>query len=244
MVTATQKGAKPQFYRAFSMKKGVFFSQLNTVSTILEELGLLTGRRHYPRYSGYSASYFRELSYSEIWYQCFDNQLYDFRLTDDSLIQFRINDFKPLDASYLYLECPFFKMLSYEEFAGSYEIGADEEAEYDLIRKYDLYASSPLEKKAWTPIRYDYNPKLYTEGRHPASHIHFGHKSEIRVGTQKILMPLSFLFFVIRQCYPDAWGKFTGKANAQTLCRNVRDLPQDVADDYWNEKDQWEMILV
>jgi len=132
--------------------------------------------------------------------------------------------------------------MSYLDFLASnalnyYEVG-------DSFRvEYEEYLSTCKIKETFTPIRYDFAPSLYTEGRHPASHIHFGHQNEIRVGTKHILRPLSFLLLIIRQHYPNAWQRLIQHEEAVSWCRNVREHLDVIHDVYWNVMDEWEMIL-
>ena len=225
------------------MKHGAFRTQVSQAERILNKLGLYDGKGYWPAYNQYGTSSFDGKNYSEIWQFCFANQLYDFKLSDDSLIQFRANSFVPLDISYSYLECPFYKPISFEKFIEQEIMDADKD-EFDLLREYDFYIATLKKKDVVIPIRYDYNPKLYKAGCHPASHIHFGHNNEIRLGTKKILKPLSFLFFIIRQCYPDIWIQFTHKEEAGNLCRDIRVSLDDIDDEFWNKLDDWEMVLV
>ena len=225
------------------MKQGVFKAQINEAEKILKELGLYSDRRHWPAYNQYGASSFRGKNYLKIWETCFKEQLYDFKLDDDSLIQFRANSFDPLDINYIYLECPLCKLVSFDKFTErEVELAVDKD-EDELLRLYEFYTTMSGKKDAVTPIRYDYSPELYKAGCHPASHVHFGHSSEIRLGAKKILRPLSFLFFVIRQCYPDIWVQFIQKDNADHLCRNIREHLDDIAEECWNRLDNWEMVL-
>ena len=226
------------------MNRGLFAAQVNKAEKILKELELHGERIYSPLYNQYEASFFRGKNYLEIWRSCFDKQLYDLKLSDDSLVQFRANSFAPLDISYLYLECPLRNFVPFERFIELQVVPEEEKDLFALQREYDYYIATLEREDAVTPIRYDYNPELYEEGRHPASHVHFGHSSEIRLGAKKVLRPLSFLFFVIRQCYPDIWVQFIQKDSADHLCRNVREHLDDVAEKCWNKLDNWEMVLV
>ncbi len=226
------------------MKQGGFKAQVSEVEKILGTLGLYGDRCDWPAYHQYGASSFRGKNHLEIWKFYFSNQLYDFKLSDDSLIQFRVDNFRPLDISYLYLECPFDNFVSFDEFIESEEASEEGKDIIALQQEHNYYLDSLEIKDAVTPIRYDYSPNLYKAGRHPASHIHFGHSNEIRLGTKKILRPLSFLFFVIRQCYPDIWVQFTQNDKAEHLCRNIREHLDDISEECWNRLDDWEMVLV
>jgi hypothetical protein len=227
------------------MNLGQFNIQVNVAWDILKKLDLNEARVYHPTYPTNPGSVFRPLGYVETWRRCFREDHYDFQLKDDSLIQFRVESFNPLRMSYVYYECPYSQNISFYEFLqNSFDI---EDGEYRQYQKKDFeeeYYSCLDAKEVYTPIRYDYSPDMYTEGLHPASHIHFGHKSNIRVGTKKILLPISFLCFIIRQVYPVKWQKFIDIPESELLIRNVRDNLTDVEPNYWNRLDSWEMCLI
>jgi hypothetical protein len=225
------------------MNRGLFAAQLNDIEGVLSKLDLLKERNLRPKYEHYAAAYFRKKTCWEIWQACYREQVYDFLLSNDAILQFRFDRSDPLTVSYIFLDCPFSKPLSREAFAAQQLQPDDGEDEFRLMREYDYYLANPEKKESVTPIRYDYNPTIYTPGRHPASHLHIGHANEIRVGMKKILLPLSFTLFVIRQCFPDSWTKFLAFSNAESLCRNIRENPQDVHKDLWGKLDDREMIL-
>lgn len=176
--------------------------------------------------------------------KCYREKLYDFLLIDFSLIQFRYGPTSNA-VSFAYLEAPV-ESIPYQDYLVN-EIGfQDEELEEvgDLFRNdYELAMQDRQFKSTFTPIRYDYEPESYTQSRHPAAHVHFGFGNDIRVCTMKQLRPISFLFFVLRQCYPNSWLEFGSHSTTPTLVRQVRDALEDVAAEYLQERDHWEMIL-
>ena len=222
------------------MNRGLFSTQVNTAWNILKHLELAAKRVYVPDYSE-KASTFRGLTYLDTWKQCIQRQSYNFQLVDNSLIQFQVDNYTPLELRYVFYECPF-ESMSYLDFLDSndlnyYEVGDGFRAEYE-----EYLATCEL-KETFTPIRYDFSPNLYTEGRHPASHIHFGHRNEIRIGTRHILRPLSFLLLIIRQNYPNTWQRLLQHEEATNWCKNVREQLDGIHDTYWNALDEWEMIL-
>jgi hypothetical protein len=223
------------------MNRGHFSAQLNEIERILSEADLLNRRNHAPAYSRYSASDFRQLSYRAIWEKCLDEGVFDFVLSDGSLLQFRAV-FNPLLANYTFYDCPLTPLVSLDEFRDQ-EVSARGEAasEYEILRDYELLSPSP--KDAVLPLRYDYAPRMYTEGRHPASHVHFGHSTQVRVGTTIILRPVSFVLFVLRQMFPDKWDQLCQSPKATVLCRNVRETLDPVNADYLRPRDHLEMYL-
>ncbi len=223
------------------MKQGLFYTQINKAEKLLKTIDLLTERTKFPLYKKFTRSNFDGLTYADIWKKCYLEKIFDFLLTDYSVIQLRCINFKPLEVSYSFIECPYIPIFPLEEFIDQQMITDEESSEYDVIRDYELFL--PELKESVTPIRYDYAPLLYNEGHHPASHIHFGYKNEIRVGTKNILKPLSFVLFIIRQHYPEKWRKFTLQNDAEQLCRNISQNLDLVDDEYWGLIDKWEMIL-
>lgn len=88
------------------MNRGLFAAQLNAISSILTFLELDRNRIWFPQYGEVSASSFRSVSYCGIWKKCLEEDLYDFQLDDGSLLQFRVECFRPFQASYAYYDCP------------------------------------------------------------------------------------------------------------------------------------------
>jgi hypothetical protein len=226
------------------MNLGQFRTQVDTAWDIIRKLELGEDRVYRPVYPANPAPLFRHLTYVEIWKLCFREQYYNFQLKDDSLIQFRVESFNPLCMSYVYYECPYTPVMSFDEFLRDYLEVDDWEDQRYLKRDFEDYYNLSNNKEVITPIRYDYSPQLYNEGLHPASHFHFGHKSSIRVGTKKVLLPVSFICFVLRQAYPEEWQHFVQIEDANIWVRNVRDGLEDVNTEYWNTLDYWEMTLL
>lgn len=223
------------------MNEGLFKAQLNEGWLLLCSLGLDGYRNHFPRYPDNPGALFRRMTYHHTWEMCFAKMFYDFQLFDNSLIQFRIVNGATPSYNYSYYECPYSSM-TYNEFLGTLDASYDESGD-EFRQDYEAYLSSCDLKDAVTPIRYDYNPGQYVEGRHPASHLHLGFFSNIRLSTKKILKPLSFLLLIIRQCYPEVWSRIHERTNADILCRNIRISLEDVSNDYCNPLDLNEMIL-
>ena len=230
---------------------GAFSDQINRAAKLLKQLGMLEAQEYSPD-RNVGASSFRGLTYRETWAKSIQLFAYDFKLVDQSLIYFKKTGNNEHDGvlGFSYLECPI-EVNSYEVFCSEYlEIGPDDDdyedqlAECgDLLRHdYEQYVNT-CETKPVTPIRYDYAPADYMPGRHPASHVHFGFKTDIRVATKRILKPLSFVLFVIRQQYPSDWAKLLEVDAERYYCRSVRKTLDQVHGDYWNEADLQELIL-
>lgn len=224
--------------------EGQFRAQINETERLLKEYDLLKERNYFPDYSACEASRFRGKTYREVWEIYFGEQLYDFVLTDHALFQFR-TDVDRSCLNYVYYEAPY-DVPTYDDFLVE-ECGFSPEELPDigdLFRsEYETSLATSGWKEAFTPLRYDYDPDSYVAGRHPASHIHIGHDNNIRIGTQKLLKPLSFVLFILRQQYPDAWICLLRSESNLDLLRNVRANLSDVDTSFHDDFDKWEMVL-
>ena len=231
--------------------EGEFIDQINRAASLLVELCLLEKQEYSPNRNVGAAS-FRGLSYRETWERTFQLFAYDFVLVDQSLVHFKKTGTNEHNGclGFSYLECPI-EVQTYESFCADWlEVGPlnedyDEQlAECgDLLRKdYEEYVNT-CEAKPVTPIRYDYAPTDYVPGTHPASHVHFGFKNEVRVATERILKPLSFVLLVVRQRYSSEWMKLLEIDADRHRCRAVRRALDEVHEDYWSELDEHELVL-
>lgn len=226
------------------MNEGLFNSQVNVIDKVLNHLGILLERNYFPNYHLCVANRFRNKPYKEVWEICFAEKFYNFLLQDYSLFQFRADFHSPV-YNYCFYESPH-RILAYTDYVQSEFNLSDEELQEigDLLRyDYEGFLSSSEYKEDTTPVRYDYDPLRYLEARHPASHMHMGHNNNIRIRTKKLLKPLSFLEFVLRQYYPEKWIEFLNSDINFLLCRNVRDNLGDINNIYINPLDMWEMVL-
>jgi hypothetical protein len=226
------------------MNEGLFGAQINQIAAVLKQHDMLLDRNHFPDYRGCGVARFQNKSYKEIWEICYAEEYYHFLLQDYSLLQFRA-DFRAPQFHYSFYEPPY-RALSYSDFL-IFECGFSEEELAEVGEAfrpdYEIALTTLDLKEVVTPIRYDYDPDMYAEARHPASHMHLGHNSSIRIGTKRLLKPLSFLEFILRQCYPQKWIEFLNSDDGFVLCRNVREGLDDIHMRYWNTLDEFEMIL-
>ena len=223
------------------MNQGVFESQINTAWDLLKKVGLAGTRVWRPKKFLRPAATSRVLSYDEIWESYIRNQFHHFSLRDYSLLEFRVDSYQPLKMSYVYLECPFIGQ-SYSEFLDTEGVVADD-GDDSYWEFYEDYLANTPHKSSVTPIRYDYDVKNYEPGLHPASHIHFGYGNEIRIATNRILRPLSFVLFIIRQRYKSEWRELVGIDKMKIVCKNVRESLDNVDSQYFKSLDDWEMRL-
>lgn len=157
---------------------GLFYSQINQIEKILKYLDLWQYSKPFPRFPKQYLSDISKKSYSNTWLYLYKNDYYNFLLNDNSLIIFYQS----------------IKKLSF-----SFYVGPDD------VKRQDQ--DSLVFSEYPTPVRYDFDEKG-ASFTHPESHFHIGFNSEIRIGCEILINPLSFLFFILRQFYPKAWTIF------------------------------------
>ncbi|QRN83277.1 DUF2290 domain-containing protein [Chloroflexota bacterium] len=226
------------------MNRGLVETEINDAWTLLKRLGLGKDREYHPGTPSNPAALFRRLTYQDYWSTSFNEHYYNFLLFDNSIIDFRFNSFRPLNFTYSYIECPYI-FVTFFDYVKNLDIEIDsqdyQELEWDLKKAYDMEGQDQELKLTVTPIRYDFAPEIYTLDVHPASHFHLGFKNEIRIGTKRILHPLSFILFVLRHCYPNKWIEFISIDQYIKFLPLIRDSLDEIdASIFFNEK---EMIL-
>jgi hypothetical protein len=232
--------------------EGRFQAQLATVEEILRTVDLCDERPPWPN-KGLGAAHFKGMTYRQVYEECIREYAFDFRLIDQSLLLFVKSGVDEHDGmlGFSYYDCPL-PVVPYREFVGEQNGVSPFDPDFenvvatwgdDLRYDYEQYVMSADTKRTVTPIRYDYKAADYREGIHPASHLHFGFANQIRVGTRRIMNPISFALFVVRQCYPQAWAHLLNLDNGPLWCRNVRDEIDAIHADYWKGRDELEVSL-
>jgi hypothetical protein len=222
---------------------GSFGAGLNAVEGLFAKLNLLDSRNQHVVYSRGLPGAVRDLTYIEE-YQCYlDESLFDFRLTDRSILQFK--HFGEQEISYCYYQSPF-DVPSYRDFLAE-QFGPDPEAIEaagdSFADDYSLAIDTARLRKNLLVVRYDFDPGLYEHGVHPAAHIHFGQGNEIRISVRRLMEPMSFALFIIRQLYPESWRRFLEWSDAHIVCRAVRENLEMVEEGYYNTWDKLQLVL-
>ena len=216
-----------------------FNASRNAVGNVLKKADVYGTANSFPAYPADMPGELRQLSYHDVWSRCSGEGWYDYRLLDSSLIQYRRTSG---GLAYSFLPVPVVPV-RFEDFAYN-SMGPEwEVVEEELRHEYEIYLGSDLEERMVTPIRYDYEPGLYRRAVHPAGHVHFGRDNDIRVCTTKIMNPVSFALFVVRQYYPNNWESRLCLLSNKTLMRQVRDALDDVPKAFFSEMDFWEVQL-
>jgi hypothetical protein len=220
-----------------------FRAKIEQAGAALNAVDLLLTRAYWPDYTE-MAKDVRKFRYADEYQYYESRSLYDFRLIDGALLQFKHAPDANAEVSFCFYESPL-AVEDFDSFANRLVSSPDERAEYleVLQEDYEQYLSSAELKRSITTIRYDHSPPLYAEGRHPVSHVHIGRDNEIRLGTAKIMNPISFTLFVLRQMYPDKWVALLSKDSIGEYVKHVRAELPAVEQDYLGGKNEFELYL-
>ena len=231
--------------------EGEFHAALNAGETLLNRLGLLRERNAYHR-RRLGAAELAGLDYVSMWERLITANDYDIRLMDDSVMLFwRSTD--GLTLRYCWFESPR-SLPPFDEYARAYlgDVLQDDmdvndidqllsECEFEIQQAFEEERKNAALRDAVTPLRYEFSPRDYTEGVHPASHLHVGISNEIRFACRRMLNPMSFVLLVMRQAYPELWLQHLRNLIASEHAIHVRERLPIVSAEHWNELDDCEM---
>lgn len=220
-----------------------FQSKLNSSIKLLRSSSLFQSENRYPKVPVDIASICREKSYAEIWRFLLSESYFRILLNDYSFFMFNVVN-NPLSISMSYYGCPYDFVTLEDYIVESYgEEYLPLKYDPEIKEEYELALNDRPALKAPVTFRYDYSPDLYESGRHPASHFHIGFENEIRIGCYRILDPLSFTAFVIRQHYPEIWKHKVLESHINLFKSSIRTSLESVSKPYISEYDKLEMYL-
>lgn len=184
-----------------SLSKGQFEAEINEIEKFLNKREILEERNYFPSID-FDPAVYRKKNYVENWKSLISDNIYTFLLTDNSIFNFKF-DSALKSISFTFFECPY-NCQTYKEYLDENGL-SDHEGEKVFEDYYEVYLFQCALKENPLMIRYDLDYNSYSVGTHPVSHIHIGHKNQIRVGIDKVLHPKSFVNFILRQHYPSTW---------------------------------------
>ena len=191
---------------------GQYFAQVNAVKKILQKADLYRDQNQYSQYLNFKLSDFKSLKFIDAYEKVLNERFYDYELKDNSLLQYIY--YTDSNYSYCYISSPFSEETELNDrFTGSYNL-----------------------KENFLIIRYDYQPSNYKMFCHPCAHIHFSTGNQIRIGIKKLLNPISFVLFILRQCYPEEWLDFIEKNKDEKIYNNIRDGLDDIPNEIFNNE--------
>lgn len=220
---------------------GLFSAQIEEINSILLKCGFVKNFLKKNKATDYTRNIYRTNDIKELYKKIVDQRDYTFQLKDDSLIQFSFDEVDgELILGYCFIPFPL-EVQTYEDFLLGYDI--DPEDDQGTLRDY--YEQSIVEAPARNGlivIRYDYSTKEYSETIHSVSHIHFGF-GDIRITSQKIIDPKTFLFFILKQVYYDDWKEFINKRHFRDEFMKCKLGCDDISTKLFSASDQKELYL-
>lgn len=186
------------------MKSGTFKKSITQAESFVRSVGLLEEGQRFPKIPHDFRRICRTTDYGSLWKLLYRERIYHFVFPNRSIVLFSNSP----GLSYCYYECPL-QSPSFDEFYQSV-LGENPEAgdKDEFWEDYNEHLDTITSEKHVTPARYDYCPISYRPGAHPCSHIHIGASSNYRIGCERILTPLAFTKFIVRQCFPTVWEKY------------------------------------
>lgn len=214
------------------MNEGAFLINLQLCKKILVEYEILKKANlnniqicTYKKYSSISRTCMQKDEYARAFIVGLEMDDYDFLLKDGSYFQFSF-DKNDMDYILRMAYYPSINHVSYEDFLQEILGWGVNECGGEFIEDYQQYITEQ-ETKFVTPIRYDYNSKIYKPLVHSASHVHLGCEENIRIPIDIILYPSAFVKIILQYFYYDKWKEkiehgsskdcFIGKAEKKII---------------------------
>lgn len=224
------------------MTKGLFYSQIEEINKILSKYGLLKNYIKRSEFSNYSRSILRTVDHKELYLGVLNNDDYTFQLFDNSLIQLAYQKSNGnLVLGYYYIPFPL-QAISYEDYLLSAGFNYEETGDV-LIEEYEQHLTECPPRKNIQTIRYDYSTKEYFEKIHPVSHIHIGF-SEIKISSKKIITPITFLLFLLKQIYYNEWKSIINDRYFNQCFNASKSKCKDVPKNFFSNNDEKELYLI
>lgn len=181
----------------------------------------------------------RQLDYLDQWKISRLNKWCHILLDDLSFFAFSEIGGKP---SYGYYPCPL-EIESIKKFLHERGVEPTQRNRAEYAEEYDLSIQTSSLKSSATPIRYDIDIGAYRPNVHPVAHLHLGLDNQIRIATRRVMTPIAFVLFVIRQTYPDNWIKLLAHRENLKLEKKLRANLPKVEDAFWKEEDELQSYL-
>lgn len=192
------------------MTQGKFISSINEAVGLLNKLKLLKSKGS--KGNGVYSEEFIKISKANNLvetYKCaIKNEDYDILLKDESIIQFQKKDD---DLRYAYIQNPY-KYISKEDYITLIYTAEELEelSEFSLEElvnenEYEQFLNEQRLNSISNYFRYDCSPSGYKPLIHSYSHFHIGMNENVRIPSSKIITPLKFTKFCIKNTYFENW---------------------------------------
>lgn len=234
------------------MNKAQFNISFKETVVVLKALGIFkdVGKKPIGEHSNELKKLAKQNRHRVIYDCAIKNLDYDIILKDDSIFQFKYdND----EIRYAFIQNPI-TFITKEEYLEHYFHKEDllemDEIELDELLKgisdfeYEQFLNEQELNITANIIRYDASNLGYTPLLHSFSHIHIGNNQDLRIPLDKIITPLKFSKFCIKNSFYPLWKNYFKKNNefkdeiklAKSKCSN---LPSNK----WKEIEKNELYL-
>jgi hypothetical protein len=234
------------------MNPGQFRTSIDDSVILLKKLGMFKSRgvKNIGEHSDEFVKTSRKNKHIDIYNTAIRNLDYELLLFDDSIFQITMkND----QLRYAFIQNPNV-FISREEYLSS--IYSPEElinmspGEFQALKnevtdeEYEQYNSEKEINLKSHIIRYDMGGEGYLPLVHSYSHIHIGLNENLRISCSRILSPLKFVIFVIKNTYFNEWKSICLKTEeiGDEILR-VKQNCETLSDEYWTLRDQYELYL-
>jgi len=175
---------------------------------------------------------------------------YDIMLQDDSIIQFQ---FKSEELRYAFIQNPY-NFYTREEYLNSI-YGIDELSvlsEADITEMiisineedYEQFLNEQKLNSTSNYFRYDFSKAGYRPLVHSYSHLHIGLNPDVRIPSSKILTPLKFTKFIIKNTYYNLWkSKFDEDENFIKEIEIIKKGCADLTSENWTPIEKNDLYL-
>lgn len=234
------------------MKEGKVATSYNEAVVFFNKIDLLKNenltRKFNLKFSKFSSQFvqvFQKEDYILTYKTAMEQKDYDFVLKDDSFFQFTYSNDKYRNLRFAYYENPY-NYYSYSDFL-NFELELSYEECGDIfLADYEQYVSEAKMKNTVIPFRYDFDGdvKKYKELIHTGSHIHIGHNNEIRFPTKKLLTPLGFSIFVLRNKYPLEYENALKDVDLRCKILKEKESFKECDDVLFNDNDETQLYFI
>lgn len=222
------------------MNNREFSQNMESIKRILNRYGFLQDHKYYKKklskdYLDYESIDDFKNTYNKIR----ERQDYHFLLNDDSIF-ILIFDEDPLFIKYIYYPFPY-DYVTFNEFVEriyTYEMGPD-----PLIVYQNMLDDAPIIEPSRL-IRYDYSETEYSLGKHSISHFHIGCEKQVVIPCSKILTPICFILFIIKQAYHSDWLLMINSIKFLKTFQNLKQNCDAIQDCFFKSEDQKELYLI
>jgi hypothetical protein len=200
------------------------------------------------------SSEFKSATIKETYFKAYNvglaNYDFDFLTNDQSFFQFEfhINDQKT-EIRFSFFQNPV-DFISYNDYLlqlieEHHLVETVDEVRGLFEDEYDQFLNEQENISNYTTFRYDLDQDNYLPVVHSFSHIHVGHQNNIRIPINKVISPLKFVLFVIKNVYYLKW-KNKMENNPDFILSALKDArvhQADLNNKFWKEEEKLELHM-